>query len=122
MSFRTVFKRLMAERLAFASLIYLALLVIVAITAPWIAPHDPAEIDLMNMMKPPSKEHWFGTDELGRDIFSRVLMGAETAVKASLFAVLVPPRGSRAQAPCGSCSGTSSRTSPPRSSSRRRST
>ncbi|HEY8529387.1 MAG TPA: ABC transporter permease [Paenibacillaceae bacterium] len=90
MSFRTVLRRLMAERLAFISLIYLMVLVIVALLAPWITPYDPEQMDVMNMMQPPSKEHWFGTDELGRDIFSRVLMGAETAVKASLFAVLIP--------------------------------
>lgn len=90
MSFRTVLRRLMAERLAFISLIYLTVLVIVALLAPWIVPYDPAHMDVMNMMQPPSKEHWFGTDELGRDIFSRVLMGTETAVKASLFAVLIP--------------------------------
>jgi len=90
MSFRTVLKRLMSERLAFISLIYLIVLVIVALLAPWIVPYDPAQMDVMNMMQPPSKEHWFGTDELGRDIFSRVLMGTETAVKASLFAVLIP--------------------------------
>jgi len=90
MSFRTVLRRLVAERLAFISLIYLIVLVVVALSAPWIVPHDPAQVDVMNMMQPPSWKHWFGTDELGRDIFSRVLMGAETAVKASLFAVLIP--------------------------------
>ena len=90
MSFRTVLRRLVAERLAFISLIYLIVLVVVALSAPWIVPHDPAQVDVMNMMQPPSWKHWFGTDELGRDIFSRVLMGTETAVKASLFAVLIP--------------------------------
>jgi len=90
MSFRTVLRRLVAERLAFISLIYLIVLVVVALSAPWIVPYDPAQVDVMNMMQPPSWKHWFGTDELGRDIFSRVLMGAETAVKASLFAVLIP--------------------------------
>ena len=90
MSFRTVLRRLVAERLAFISLIYLIVLVVVALSAPWIVPYDPAQVDVMNMMQPPSWKHWFGTDELGRDIFSRVLMGTETAVKASLFAVLIP--------------------------------
>jgi len=90
MGFRVVFRRLMGERLAFVSLMFLVVLVLVALLAPWIAPYKPDQMDVMNMMQPPSKEHWFGTDELGRDIFSRVLMGAETAVKASLFAVLIP--------------------------------
>lgn len=90
MGFRVVFRRLMGERLAFVSLMFLVGLVLVALLAPWIAPYQPDQMDVMNIMQPPSKEHWFGTDELGRDIFSRVLMGAETAVKASLFAVLIP--------------------------------
>ncbi|QNU25923.1 ABC transporter permease [Geobacillus zalihae] len=90
MSFKIIFKRLMAERLAFISLIFLLVLAMIALLAPWIVPYDPAKMDVMNMMKPPSAKHWFGTDELGRDIFSRVLMGAESAIKASLFAVLIP--------------------------------
>lgn len=90
MNFKTIFKKLMAERMAFVSLIFLLILVIVAITAPYIVPHDPLKQDLTKVMLPPSAEHWLGTDELGRDIFSRLLMGAQSAIKAGLFAILIP--------------------------------
>lgn len=90
MNFKTIFKKLMAERMAFVSLIFLLILVIVALTAPYIVPHDPLQQDLTKVMLPPSADHWLGTDELGRDIFSRLLMGTESAIKAGLFAILIP--------------------------------
>ncbi len=56
-----------------------AVLVIVFVTfalfAPWIAPQDPAAINLPARLDPPSRAHWFGTDELGRDILSRIVYG-----------------------------------------------
>ena len=48
----------------------LVLFVAIALLAPAIAPYDPAAIDLYHRLAPPSHAHWFGTDELGRDIFS----------------------------------------------------
>jgi peptide/nickel transport system permease protein len=70
--------------------------VIFAIFAPWIAPRDPAQLDLATRLQPPSHLHWFGTDELGRDILSRVIYGARismlvgtSVVAASLFLGLV---------------------------------
>ena len=61
-----------------------AVLVIVfvacALFAPWIAPYDPANIDLPSRLAPPSGAHWFGTDELGRDILSRVIFGARISM------------------------------------------
>ncbi len=56
-----------------------ALLVVFALCAmfaPWLAPYDPARLDLMGRLMGPSGAHWFGTDELGRDILSRTLFGA----------------------------------------------
>ncbi|SEN03545.1 peptide/nickel transport system permease protein [Mesobacillus persicus] len=90
MSIGTVFKRLMAERLAFFSFIFLMVLVIISIIAPFIVPYDPIEQDLMKVMASPSAQHWLGTDELGRDIFSRLLMGTKSAIQAGLFAILIP--------------------------------
>ncbi|KKK39828.1 diguanylate cyclase [Mesobacillus campisalis] len=90
MSFGTVFKRLMAERLAFFSFIFLMVLVILSIIAPFIVPYDPLKQDLMKVMLSPSAQHWLGTDELGRDIFSRLLMGTKAAIQAGLFAILIP--------------------------------
>ncbi|MBS4214185.1 ABC transporter permease [Neobacillus rhizophilus] len=90
MSFKTVFKRLMAERLAFFSFIFLMILVIISMIAPFIVPHDPLKQDLMKVMLSPSSQHWLGTDELGRDIFSRLLMGTKAAIQAGVVAILIP--------------------------------
>jgi peptide/nickel transport system permease protein len=73
-----------------AAMIYLALLVIVAILAPWVAPH-PESItgtpSAAEMLQAPSWSHPFGTDELGRDIFSRVLYGARISLEASVLTI-----------------------------------
>lgn len=90
MSLATIFRRLMAERLAFFSMLFLVMLALIAVLAPYLAPYDPQKQNLSEILQSPSLRHWFGTDELGRDIFSRLLMGAETAIKAALFAILIP--------------------------------
>jgi len=73
-----------------------AVFVLFALFAPWLAPQDPAHIDLPSRLGPPSRAHWFGTDELGRDIVSRVIYGARismlvgsSVVAASLLLGLV---------------------------------
>ncbi len=71
---------LRSQPLAFFGLIVLAVLVVLAIFAPWIAPFDPAAIHLHARLAPPSAAHWFGTDELGRDILSRVIFGARISL------------------------------------------
>ena len=48
--------------------------------AEWVAPYDPLEIDFGSILAPPSREHWFGTDAYGRDIFSRIIYGSRTAL------------------------------------------
>ena len=60
-----------------------------ALFAPWIAPQDPAHIDLPTRLSPPSSVHWCGTDELGRDIFSRLIYGSRISmfVGSSVVAV-----------------------------------
>ena len=82
--------------LATTGLILVAIFVVFALFAPWLAPQDPAHIDLPSRLQPPSAHHWFGTDELGRDIFSRVIYGARismlvgsSVVAASLLLGLV---------------------------------
>ncbi len=68
---------------------------ILSIAAPWIATHDPQDIDPLARMQPPSGEHWFGTDALGRDVFSRavwggrvsMIVGAAVAVLATFFGI-----------------------------------
>ncbi|PSJ57590.1 ABC transporter permease [Pseudaminobacter soli (ex Li et al. 2025)] len=61
-----------------------------ALTGPLIAPHEPDAIDIMNMLSPPSAEHWFGTDQVGRDIFSRVLFASRVDLFLCVIGVLPP--------------------------------
>lgn len=66
--------------LAATGIVLVFIFVCFAIFAPWIAPQDPAYIDLPARLSPPSAQHWFGTDELGRDILSRVIYGARISM------------------------------------------
>jgi peptide/nickel transport system permease protein len=69
-------------------------LVVVAVFAPWLAPYSPVGQDLGARLLPPSAEHWLGTDELGRDIYSRILYGARiTLVIVVMVAVISAPLG-----------------------------
>jgi peptide/nickel transport system permease protein len=66
--------------LASIGMVLVAVFIIFALFAPWIAPQNPSNIDLPSRLQPPSGAHWFGTDELGRDIFSRVIYGARISM------------------------------------------
>jgi peptide/nickel transport system permease protein len=66
--------------LAAIGVILVALFLFAAIFAPWISPQDPAHIDLPNRLQAPSAQHWAGTDELGRDILSRLIWGARISL------------------------------------------
>jgi peptide/nickel transport system permease protein len=66
--------------LASVGMVLVAVFVVFALFAPWIAPQNPSDIDLPARLQPPSGAHWFGTDELGRDIFSRVIYGARISM------------------------------------------
>lgn len=68
------------NRLAAAGMVLVAVFVVLAVFAQWIAPKDPAAIDLPLRLQGPSAAHWFGTDELGRDILSRVVYGARISM------------------------------------------
>jgi len=77
------------HRLGQVGLTIAALLVTVAILAPWIAPYDPAAIDWNAILMPPSAQYWFGTDEIGRDIFSRILWGARVSVYIVVLSIAI---------------------------------
>jgi peptide/nickel transport system permease protein len=66
--------------LAAIGVVLVSIFVLAAIFAPWISPQDPAHIDLPNRLQSPSAEHWGGTDELGRDILSRLIWGARISL------------------------------------------
>ncbi len=66
--------------LATAGVVLVTLFVLCALFAPWLAPQDPAHIDLPARLVAPSAAHWFGTDELGRDILSRIMYGARISL------------------------------------------
>ena len=80
-------KRFMrTNKLATASLFFIVFIILVAIFAPVFAPYDPYAQNTENLLMPPSFEHWLGTDELGRDVLSRIIYGA----RISLIIGLVP--------------------------------
>jgi peptide/nickel transport system permease protein len=66
--------------LAAVGVVLIVIFVVFALFAPWMAPQDPAAIDLPGRLHTPSCAHWFGTDELGRDILSRVIYGARISM------------------------------------------
>jgi peptide/nickel transport system permease protein len=66
--------------LAAVGVVLIVIFVVFAVFAPWIAPQDPASIDLPGRLHTPSRAHWFGTDELGRDILSRIIYGARISM------------------------------------------
>ena len=68
------------NRLAAGGMVFVAIFIVFALFAPWIAPKDPALLDLSSRLQAPSAAHWFGTDELGRDILSRVIYGARISM------------------------------------------
>lgn len=89
-------RALLRNRLAAFGMALVVLFVVFALFAPWIAPRNPAQLDLAARLAPPNHAHWFGTDELGRDIFSRIIYGARismlvgiSVVTASLFLGLI---------------------------------
>lgn len=80
--------------LAMVGLVIVLALVIVAALAPWLTDQSPYAQDLANRLQPPSAAHWFGTDELGRDIYSRLIHGAAiTLMIVGLVVIIVGPIG-----------------------------
>lgn len=72
---------------ALFGLIIISLFVVAALAAPWLATHPPDEADFFRARQKPSSEHWLGTDELGRDLYSRLVYGARISLQIGLVAV-----------------------------------
>ncbi len=81
--------RLARDRIAMGAAIVLVLAALGAIFAPWIAPYDPYFTDMANVMAPPDGTHWFGTDNTGRDILSRVLYGMRNTLSMGVIGVVI---------------------------------
>ena len=90
MRLKTVIKDFYNEKVAFFSLVYMMIWLLIATFASFIAPFDPMEQSLLNTFQKPNIEHLLGTDQLGRDILSRAILGSQTVFKAGLMAILIP--------------------------------
>ena len=84
---RETWQTLVANRLAMAGLIVLAVLILIAILAEVVAPYGINDIDIPNRLTGPSAGHWFGTDELGRDVLSRVIIASRVSLQVGFIAV-----------------------------------
>ncbi len=87
--YRLYWRRFRANRFATAGGIVVLALFAISWLAPWITPYGPDNLDLYNVLMPPSTVHWFGTDDLGRDVFTRVIFGARLSLKVGFVAVAI---------------------------------
>ncbi len=87
-----VWDTLKEDKLALASLVFIVALIVMAIATaifPGLLPYDPYEQDLSQSFQPPSAEHWFGTDQQGRDILSRILVGTQLSLSVAAVVVII---------------------------------
>jgi len=84
---KEIFFRLRNEPMGIFGLVLVLLVVLCAVFAPFLVTHDPNALDIVNRLAGPSADHWMGTDQLGRDVFSRVVMGSRIAVWVALVTV-----------------------------------
>lgn len=84
-----VVRRFRRNRLAVLGLTVLIILCILSLLTPWAAPYDPAAIDLFDIQSPPSPEHWMGTDDLGRDVLTRLMYGSRVTLSVAVAATAI---------------------------------
>jgi peptide/nickel transport system permease protein len=84
-----VLRRLLGRRAAMLGLCVVTGFIVLALFAPWIATYDPLQTSWSAIRKAPSAAHWFGTDEIGRDVLSRVVWGARASLLAGLVSVCI---------------------------------
>jgi peptide/nickel transport system permease protein len=81
--------RLLRRRLVIVSLLILTVVIVSALLAPWVAPYASTRMDLVHRLQPPSALHWLGTDDFGRDVFSRVVYGGRLSLAVGALVVMV---------------------------------
>jgi peptide/nickel transport system permease protein len=86
---RRALRRLLRRKGAVFGLVVIALFVAMAVLAPWVSPYDPAAQSWTLVRKAPSAAHWFGTDEVGRDVLARVIWGARASLLAGVISVSI---------------------------------
>jgi peptide/nickel transport system permease protein len=77
------------QPLGAGGLVFIILMGMCAAFAPWVAPYDPLAVDYAAQLAPPSREHWLGTDSFGRDVASRIIYGARTALAIGFIASFI---------------------------------
>lgn len=77
------------NKMTFIGFLILLVIVLLAIIAPLISPYDPTKIDIISKFQPPSVKHWFGTDEVGRDILTRTLYGARLSLGVGILVIVI---------------------------------
>ena len=82
-------RTLLSDKGACASLVVITLFSLIAICAPWIAPFDPNAQHVLDAYQSAGAKHWFGTDEFGRDVFSRIVYGARPALVIGILSVML---------------------------------
>ena len=88
-AFLRALRRLARHRLGCAGLAVALIVAFAAAFAPWVAPYDPAGIDYEAILSPPDAKYWLGTDEIGRDILSRIIEGAQVSVQVVFLAIAI---------------------------------
>jgi len=84
---RRAVRRLLRRRGAIFGLAVIVIFVLLAVLAPWVTPYDPIAQSWMTVRKAPSAAHWFGTDEVGRDVLTRVVFGARASLMAGVISI-----------------------------------
>lgn len=82
-------RALLSDPVTAIALGLVVLFLLTAAFAPWLAPYSPTKIDVLHKLQAPSAAHWFGTDHLGRDLLSRIIYGARTALMIAIVAVVI---------------------------------
>ena len=86
---RRALRKLLQRKPAVVGLIIVTAFIVLALFAPWIAPHDPVATSWGAIRKAPTLAHWFGTDEIGRDVLSRVIWGTRASLLAGVVSVSI---------------------------------